>query len=110
MIQQAELIIRGKQRRVQRLRLEHPLAARIGGQSARILNISLYGALVEHPLALRPLSRQELILQTASAIRLQCEIRRCNVARLAGDGPEARRFHSGVSSSREPTRSSGCVS
>lgn len=71
-------------RSVQRLRLTSPLPARLGRDSARVLNLSLRGALVRGPLARRSGERVALTLEETPPIILESRVTRCEVGEFVG--------------------------
>lgn len=73
-----------KDRRVQRLRLDPPLPARLGGAGAKLVDISLYGAGVEHHVALNTGSAVKLVIEGSPPLEVKGTVTRCEIGLQRG--------------------------
>ena len=68
-----------KNRRVQRLRLDPPLPARIGSSPAKLIDLSVFGAGVEHFLPVHAGSRLHLFVESDPPLELDAVVTRCTM-------------------------------
>src|SRR5687767_249869 len=73
-----------KNRRVQRLRLDPPLPARLGSAGAKLIDISLYGAGVEHLIPLNAGSAVKLVIDGSPQLELRGTVTRCEMGLQRG--------------------------
>ncbi len=88
---------RRRHRRVQRLELIVPIRGTLGELPVRLLNLSLYGARIEHASPIPVGSRRRLTLHGSSSLSIDVEITRCSLEHLVPGSKDESIYHSGLS-------------